>query len=111
MKFSNFFFLFFFYICLNNAHAEIFYIDIDRIINQTTVGKYINSEFEMFRKQYYLLNLARQTRLLGRWVKIFNQSGEDYLKYILPTKKRIISSLDNIQHNQLKKIYESILIN
>ena len=72
---------------------------------------YINSEFEMFRKQYYLLNLARQTRLLGRWVKIFNQSGEDYLKYILPTKKRIISSLDNIQHNQLKKIYESILIN
>ena len=51
MKFSNFFFLFFFYILLNNAHAEIFYIDIDRIINQTTVGKYINTEFEKAKKK------------------------------------------------------------
>ena len=51
MKFSNFFFLFFFYISLTNSHAEIFYIDIDRIINQTIVGKYINSEFENVKKK------------------------------------------------------------
>ena len=52
MKFSNFFFYFFFCI-FNNAHAEIFYIDIDRIINQTNVGKYINSEFENAKKIIY----------------------------------------------------------
>ena len=49
MKFSNFFF--FFLYLLNNAHAEIFYIDIDRIINPTIVGKYINSEFENVKKK------------------------------------------------------------
>ena len=30
----------------------------------------INIEFDTFRNHYYLLNLGRQTRLLGRWVKL-----------------------------------------
>ena len=45
MKISNFFFLFCFCIYSSNLYAEIFYIDIDKIINQTIVGKHINKEF------------------------------------------------------------------
>ena len=71
----------------------------------------INSEFEIFRNQYYLLNLGRQTRLLGRWVKLSNEGNKDYLSYIDSTKKRIISCLDNIQDNKLKKIYKRVLVN
>ena len=51
MKISNFIFLFFFCIYSNNLFAEIFYIDIDKIINQTNVGKHINNEFETLKKK------------------------------------------------------------
>ena len=71
----------------------------------------ISKDFNSFRYEYYLLNLARQTRLLGRWVKLFKNGKSEYLKYINPTKKRIISCLPSIQDNNLKKIYESIFIN
>ncbi len=71
----------------------------------------INSEFDTFRNQYYLLNLARQTRLLGRWVKLVNLGNKEYLDFIKPTKNRIISSLTNIKHYELKTIYEKVLIN
>ena len=50
MKISSFFFLFFFCINLTNSNAEIFYIDIDKIMNQTNVGKYINTKFENLKK-------------------------------------------------------------
>ena len=46
MKISTFFLVLFFYIFSGNLFAEIFYIDIDKIINQTNVGKHINQEFE-----------------------------------------------------------------
>lgn len=68
-------------------------------------------EFSVFKNQYYLLNLARQTRLLGRWIKLFNLGYQDYLKYISPTKKRIISCLPNIQDHKLKSMYERIIAN
>tara|TARA_B100001113_G_C21047126_1_gene595041 strand:- start:299 stop:1219 length:921 start_codon:yes stop_codon:yes gene_type:complete len=71
----------------------------------------IESDFIVFRNQYYLLNLARQTRLLGRWVKLFNEGKKDYLKYLNSTKKRIVVNLGNIKDKKLKKIYEKVLIN
>ena len=46
MKISNFFLIIFFCLYSGNLSAEIFYIDIDKIINQTNVGKHINKEFE-----------------------------------------------------------------
>ncbi len=72
----------------------------------------ISLEFESFISQYYLLNLARQTRLLGRWVKLFNlYHNTDYSNYINYTKKRIIYCLSNIQNKELKLIYERVLKN
>ncbi len=71
----------------------------------------INIEFEKFRDQYYLLNLARQTRLLGRWSKLLIETNDkDFLNYIGITKNRIISSLKNISNNKLKKLYKRALL-
>jgi len=50
MKISNFFFALFFCLYSTNLSAEIFYIDIDKIINQTIVGKHINKEFDNLKK-------------------------------------------------------------
>ena len=51
MKISNFFLFFFFFIYSSNLYAEIFYIDIDKIINQTIIGKHINEEFQNSKKK------------------------------------------------------------
>ena len=75
MKFSNFFFLFFFYISLSNAPAEIFYIDIDRIINQTIVGKYINSEFENVKKKNNIKNTETKNELKKREERLISQKN------------------------------------
>ena len=50
MKISTFFLILFLYIFSGNLFAEIFYIDIDKIINQTNVGKHINKEFQNSKK-------------------------------------------------------------
>ncbi len=43
----------------------------------------LNMEYDTFINQYYFFNLARQTILLGRWVKLLNiQNNKDYLGYI-----------------------------
>ncbi len=70
-----------------------------------------NIDFDSFKNQYYLLNLARQTRLIGRWAKLFNLEKNDlYLNYIKTTKQRIISCLYKINSKKLKLIYQSVLI-
>ena len=71
----------------------------------------IDNDFFEFRNQYYLLNLCRQSRLLGRWVKLFKNGKKEYFKYINITTKRIISSINNLPSSDLKKIYENIFIN
>ncbi len=65
-------------------------------------------DLETFRNQYYLLNLGRQTRLLGRWVKLLNNGKKDYINYLQPTKNRITSTLTYIKDNELRNIYEQI---
>ena len=127
MKFSNFFFLFFFYICLNNAHAEIFYIDIDRIINQTNVGKYINSEFENANKKNNVKNTKTKNELKKREeslisqknildenqfnneLKIFRKDVSDFNQLIQRTSEDIQNKLLNDKANFLKLI-EPILL-
>ena len=71
----------------------------------------INNDFFEFRNQYYLLNLCRQSRLLGRWIKLFKNGKKEYLKYVNITTKRIISSMNNLPSSDLKTIYENIFIN
>ena len=53
-------------------------------------------------KKYHFFNSSRQTRLLGRWVKLskmFNQKW--YLNFIDITKKRLINGLKILQNNEL----------
>ena len=66
-------------------------------------------DFESFRNQYYILNLARLTRLLGRWIKLSNKENNHYLNFIDPTKERLISCLKNIKDQNLKNMYEKVL--
>ena len=63
MKILNFFFFFIFFIYSSNLYAEIFYVDIDKIINQTNVGKYINKEFENLKKINDAKNLENKNLL------------------------------------------------
>ena len=71
---------------------------------------FINTDFKTFLNQYYALNLVRQTRLLGRWIRVFNlENNLNYFKYIDITEKRIISCLENIEDFKLKTIYEKVL--
>ena len=64
MKITNFFLVLFFCLFSGNLSAEIFYIDIDKIINQTKVGKYINKEFEDLKKINNAKNLESKNFIL-----------------------------------------------
>ena len=75
MKISNFIFLFFFCIYSNNLFAEIFYIDIDKIINQTNVGKQINNEFENLKKINNVKNLETKKELKKREETLISQKN------------------------------------
>ena len=74
MKILNFFFLFFF-IFQSNLNAEIFYIDIDKIINQTNVGKYINKEFENSKNINNAKNLKTKNLLKKREENLIAQKN------------------------------------
>ncbi len=63
-----------------------------------------------FREQYYVLSLARQTRLLGRWKKLFSINNDyQFLDYLKITKSRTIATLNNIKNHELRLIYEKYL--
>ena len=66
MKISNFFLALFFCLYSTNLSAEIFYIDIDKIINQTIVGKHINKEFDNLKKINDAKNLKNKNNLQKR---------------------------------------------
>ena len=63
-----------------------------------------------FREQYYVLSLARQTRLLGRWRKLLSINKDNqYLDYLKITKSRTIATLNNIKNYELRSMYEKYL--
>jgi Skp family chaperone for outer membrane proteins len=127
MKISNFIFLFFFIIYSSNTYAEIFYIDIDRIINKTNVGKHINKEFENTKKINNAKNLETKNELVKREksliaqknildenkfnneLKIFRKDVSDFNRLNQRTNKDIQNKLLNNKANFLKLI-EPILL-
>ena len=66
MKVFNLILLFFFCFYSNNLSAEIFYIDMDKIINQTIIGKHINVQFENSKKKINFENLENKNELKKR---------------------------------------------
>ncbi len=83
----------------NNKLIEYFYNNMPIIENLNT-----------FLEQYYVLSLARQTRLLGRWRKLLSTNNDNqYLDYLKITKSRIVATLNNIKNHELRSIYEKYL--
>ena len=79
---------------------------IEYFYNNTPIIESLNT----FREQYYVLSLARQTRLLGRWRKLFSINNDNqYLDYLKITKSRTIATLNNIKNYELRSIYEKYL--
>ena len=75
MKISTFFLLLLFYLYSGNLSAEIFYVDIDKIINQTNVGKHINEEFKNSKKINDTKNLESKDLLKKREDRLIAQKN------------------------------------
>ena len=83
----------------NKSNIEYFYDNTSIIEN-----------FNTFLEQYYVLSLARQTRLLGRWRKLLSTNNDNqYLDYLKITKSRAIATLNNIKNYELRSLYEKYL--
>ena len=82
----------------------------DKLIEYFYDNMPIIKNFSTFQEQYYILSLARQTRLLGRWKKLITINNDNqYLDYLKITKTRAIETLNNIKNDELRSIYEKYL--
>ena len=82
----------------------------DKLIEYFYDNTSIIENFDTFLEQYYVLSLARQTRLLGRWRKLLSTNNDNqYLDYLKITKSRTIATLNNIKNYELRSIYEKYL--
>jgi len=64
-----------------------------------------------FKLKYHFLNCSRQTRLLGRWVKLAKELNQLwYLDFISTTKMRLQSSLAILQNDKLTKFYYKYIL-
>ncbi len=69
-----------------------------------------NLSFNEFLTQYYFLNTARQSRIIGRWVNLDKKNkSNNYSKYLCVTLKRLEKSLYNLQNEKLSKLYKKII--
>ncbi len=82
----------------------------DKLIEYFYDKTSIIENFNTFLEQYYILSLARQTRLLGRWKKLLSTNNDNkYLNYLKITKSRTIATLNNIKNYELRSMYEKYL--
>ncbi len=69
-----------------------------------------NIGFDDFIEKYYMLNCSRQTRLLGRWVKLSKELNKSfYLSFIETTKKRLVKGIMKTNRKDLKLIYNKLI--
>ena len=90
-------------------YTDKFNEDFINYFYQKTNQKISLKEFNL---KYHFLNCSRQSRLLGRWVKLsknFNQKF--YLDYILVTKERLRKSLILLNNKNLNKFYNKYVLN
>ena len=67
--------------------------------------------FREFLTQYYFLNTARQTRIIGRWINLDNKKkNNNYSKYLNVTTQRLKKSLYNLQNKNLSKLYDRLIV-
>tara|TARA_B100001057_G_scaffold109800_1_gene107767 strand:+ start:1602 stop:2528 length:927 start_codon:yes stop_codon:yes gene_type:complete len=135
---KDFEFINLFFLNKNNSHLKIGIIDFQsafisfvgwdlfsilenprnnfsRKYNEELISYFYNSistqvEFNKFRQQYYLLNLSRQTRLLGRWAKLIQEKNDNLsYEFISTTHNKLMICLENIDNLELKLIYKKVL--
>jgi N-acetylmuramate 1-kinase len=69
-----------------------------------------NISFSEFLIQYYFLNTARQSRIIGRWIHLDKKNkNNNYSKYLDVTIKRLKRSLDYLQNQKLSNLYCKIM--
>ena len=82
----------------------------DNLIEYFYDNSPIIENINTFREQYYVLSLARLTRLLGRWRKLLSINNDhQYLDYLKITKSRTIATLNYIKNYELRLIYKKYL--
>ena len=91
-------------------------IDFDEKYNHDLIEYFYkntnqNISYKDFLTQYFFLNAARQTRIIGRWVNLDKQNNNSYYQsnFHAVTIKRLKNSLFNLQNNQLSNLYKIIL--
>ena len=63
-----------------------------------------------FFKKYYFLNSSRQTRLLGRWIKLSKELKQDwYLDFLPVTLKRLKKSIKLLNDKKLSNFYNKYI--
>ncbi len=69
-----------------------------------------NIDIVDYKEKYYMLNCARQTRLLGRWVKLSMELNQSfYLGFIETTKRRLVKGIGKTKRKNLKLIYNKLI--
>ena len=69
-----------------------------------------NISLEEFKIKFYFLNSSRQTRLLGRWIKLSKELNQDwYLNFISTTQHRLKKSIKLLNDNNLNKFYKKYI--
>ena len=85
----------------NNYFIESYYAQTEQ-----------NKSLEEFKYIFNFLNASRQTRLLGRWIKLSKELNQEwYLNFIPITKKRLNKSLDLINNKNLSRFYNKYILN
>ena len=86
----------------NQELIEYFYYKSDQKIS-----------YKDFSIQYFFLNTARQTRIIGRWVSLDKKNNNNFYQsnFHSVTIKRLKNSLYNLQNKQLSHLYKKILKN
>ena len=114
MKILNFFFLF--SLCVNstNLYADIFYVDIDKIINKTNVGKYINAEFENSKKKNNAKNLEIKNELKQREESLISQKNileEDVFNNKLNLFRKDVNNFNQLSQKSSRDLQNRLMKN
>ena len=93
-------------------------IDFDEKYNKELIEYFYNNSnqsisYKDFLTQYFFLNTARQTRIIGRWINLDKKNNNNYYQsnFHAVTIKRLKNSLFNLQNKQLNNLYKIILKN
>ena len=70
-----------------------------------------NISLNDFKFKFHFLNCSRQTRLLGRWVKLSKELKKKwYLDFIPITKSRLKKSINLLNNKKLSEFYNKYIL-